>query len=71
MESFYDSQDIDPETFEDLEIGDDGKVIFEFSLEITRRYMMRNYKLIDYYLFFRLATILKICFIQIEKNSIQ
>lgn len=26
MEHFYGSDDIDPDTFEDLEIGDDGKV---------------------------------------------
>ena len=31
MEHFYGSEDIDPETLEDLDIGDDGKVITEDS----------------------------------------
>lgn len=29
MEHFYDSNEIDPETLEDLDLGDDGKVIHE------------------------------------------
>jgi hypothetical protein len=33
MEHFYGADDIDPETLEDLELGDDGKVI---RLEKTR-----------------------------------
>ena len=60
MEHFYDSNEIDPETLEDLDLGDDGKVKFS---------SIANDIYFDH--LFRLDLIRKICFIQIEKNSIQ
>jgi hypothetical protein len=61
MEHFYGSDEIDPETLEDLDLGDDGKVrnneVFGFFFEVKH--------------LLRLGMILKICFIPIEKNLIQ
>jgi hypothetical protein len=63
MEHFYGTDEIDPETLEDLELGDDGKVFNK------RRY---TYMYIEFLFFFkRLALIQMICFIQIERNLTQ
>jgi hypothetical protein len=59
MEHFYGSDDIDPDTLEDLDLGDDGKVRNneEFYSKVIR--------------LLRLVMMRKICFIQIERNLIQ
>lgn len=38
MQHFYGSDDIDPETLEDLESGNDGKVIFSTRCQIGNSY---------------------------------
>lgn len=58
MEHFYGSDELDPETLEDLELGDDGKVK---ELILCFRHQV---------FLFRRVTIRKICFTPIEKNSI-
>ncbi len=59
MEHFYGSDEIDPGTLEDLDLGDDGKVKNESKEDYCDRVVV-----------LRLVMIQKICFIQIEKNSI-
>ena len=63
MQHFYGSDEIDPETLEDLDLGDDGKVK-------QKDLLILNYSLL-FFLYKRLVLTLKICFIQIEKNLIR
>jgi len=62
MEHFYGTDEIDPDTVEDLDLGHDGKVKQKSRCSFLK-----------FLLFFvlRLVMIQKICFIQIEKNLIQ
>jgi hypothetical protein len=63
IEHFYGSDDIDPETLEDLDLGDDGKVKSnEFHCFFNQLFLCDH---------LRLVLILRICFIQIERNLIQ
>lgn len=62
MEHFYGADDIDVETLEDLDLGDDGKVSSNTSSSSTHE---------PTFLFDRLATMQKICSFPIEKNSIR
>lgn len=60
MEHFYGSDEAGPDTLEDFDLGDDGKVMNDkdYCLFFTKNFI------------FRLVMIQKICFIQIEKSLI-